>query len=839
MNIKLLFSFLLLLICGISFSQQISGTVKDLRGNPIAYASVFVRNGKGTTADANGKYKLSIATGDYIVVCQFIGYQEAFHKITVSDKEQVVDFELKSNESQLESIVIQSSKKDPSRKIIENAIRMKPKYRNPLDSFTTDIYIKMQMQSRAIPKQVFFKKIDNEEKKEMGVDSTGKGMIYLSESFTQYAFKKPKLSKLHVISGRESGSNGYGFNFPTFIQFYNDNVQILSVGGNRGYVSPIADAAFHYYNFSYIGSFNENGKKIHRIRLRPKRKYEPLFDGEISITDGDWRIYSVDVLVTKEAQLQLLDTIHIQQESALIGQDIWQPKKLIVHFAFNLFGFNMYGNTLNVYSNYNMRPKFPSNYFNNIVAEYQKDVNKHDVDYWDSLRPVQLTHEEVIDYKKKDSLNEIRQAKRRDKAHQDSIYGVREKFTFKKLVWDGYNRAFRNDSGKTTDYISVQPILPKLQYNTVEGISLNGTFTWRHRFKNNFLYVTPHLRYGTSNGRFNPEVRLTWQKRMDTTMANKAYQYWSLSGGKRLSQYNNDNPISPLVNTIHTLFWGENFMKLYENSYANLSFAKGYENGLSWNLFAKYENRIYIANTASITVSKHPEFTPNYPTELISTPFQPNRAFIVGLGMSYQPGQRYIQYPNYKSSIGSKMPTFTLNYQKGIDNIFNSQSNFDKWTVGIKNTNDFRLGGIFKYKFDIGGFWNDKKVAIMDYVHFSGNQTLFASPYLSGFQLAPYYSNSTTSSFYANGHVEHHFNGMLTNKIPVLKKLNWHLVAGSNAFYVNTDNNYVEVFMGLENIFKVARIDFIQSFLNGSEHQFGVRLGFGGIFSNKGSIDFQ
>lgn len=74
-------------------------------------------------------------------------------------------------------------------------------------------------------------------------------------------------------------------------------------------------------------------------------------------------------------------------------------------------------------------------------------------------------------------------------------------------------------------------------------------------------------------------------------MTSKTYRYWSLSGGRRLSQYNSDNPISPLVNEIHTLFWGQNFMKVYENNYINLAFGKGYENGFSWNAFALYENR--------------------------------------------------------------------------------------------------------------------------------------------------------------------------------------------------------------------------------------------------------
>ena len=71
---------------------------------------------------------------------------------------------------------------------------------------------------------------------------------------------------------------------------------------------------------------------------------------------------------------------------------------------------------------------------------------------------------------------------------------------------------------------------------------------------------------------------------------------------------------------------------------------------------------------------------------------------------------------------------------------------------------------------------------------------------------------------------------MLTNKVPLLRNLQWNLVIGSNAFYVNNTNNYVEIFAGLENIFKLFRVDVVGSYLNGSPGQIGVRLGFDGLF---------
>jgi hypothetical protein len=182
-------------------------------------------------------------------------------------------------------------------------------------------------------------------------------------------------------------------------------------------------------------------------------------------------------------------------------------------------------------------------------------------------------------------------------------------------------------------------------------------------------------------------------------------------------------------------------------------------------------------------------------------------------------------------SLGSKYPTFRLTYQKGVNNFLGSDVNFDKWKFSVSNAMNLKLAGTFKYNVSAGGFLNNKRVFIQDYVHFNGNQTIYASPYVNSFQISPYYANSTTANFYTTINIEHHFNGMLTNKIPLFKRLNWNLVAGSNAYYVNNNNNYVEVFAGIENILKFIRVDFISSYLNGNYSDFGIRIGIGGLIS--------
>jgi hypothetical protein len=247
---------------------------------------------------------------------------------------------------------------------------------------------------------------------------------------------------------------------------------------------------------------------------------------------------------------------------------------------------------------------------------------------------------------------------------------------------------------------------------------------------------------------------------------------FSLSGGKRINQFNKDEPISPLFNSIYTLFFNHNYMKIYENYFVQFDYKGASQTGLKYTAQLLYEDRIPLENTTDFSIIQYDsqKFTPNYPYEKIDSQFPRHQAVIAKFSLEYQPGQKFIQFPDSRVPLGSKYPTFGLSYEKGINNILGSDVDFDKWNFSVTDDINFKLAGTFNYRIDIGGFLNDRSVFIQDYRHFNGNQIIFASKYLNSFQVAPYYANSTTASFYSTLHAEHHFNGLLTNKIPLFKR---------------------------------------------------------------------
>lgn len=836
--------FFLLLAPVVSFSQRISGTVYTSQGDLLSFASITVKNSpKGTSANNKARYSLSLPPGTYTVVCQHIGYATEEKTITLKQDNEVLDFILAPQKLTMKEVEVRTGGEDPAYAIIREAIKKRPYYNTQVTGFSCDLYTKDMIRLLKLPNKMFGQKIEESDRKDMGLDSTGQGIVYLAESVAKVSAQQPNKFKMEVTSSRVSGSDGFGFTFPTFISLYRNNVIMFTERLNpRGFVSPIADGAIGFYKFKYLGSFWENGKEINSIRVTPRRAFEPLFTGIINITDGDWRIHSTDLFLTKRSQLEIIDTLHLIQMHAPASGDVWRVKNQLIKFDFKQFGIRAAGNFLSVYSDYAINPNFARNFFDRVIIAYDTAVNKRPKTYWDSIRPVPLEVEEQRDYRVKDSIMVAERDSANSKVTIDSLRKAQGKIKPLKAFWGGIYRT--HYAGKRTFSWGINPILPQTEYNTAEGLVLQASGYYSRYFakSKSTLRIEPHFRYGTSNTRFNAWADITWRTR-DYDEEGKLRRYsWRLSGGQNVVQFNPENPISPLINSISTLFYGDNFLKNYQRRFLSLGYANRYESGLQFSTYLRFEDRLPMDNTTDYIFRKkyQSRLTPNYPFEVINSQFARHQALLFGFEMNFRPGQRYIQFPRNKVAIGSKYPLFSLQYTKGINGLFGSDVQFDKWRFSISDDKNFKLAGTTKYRVSVGGFLNRNTVFIQDFQHFNGNLTVAASPYVNSFQLASYYANSTNARFYALAHWEHHFNGLLTNKIPLFRRLNWNLVAGTNAFYVNKNSNYVEVFAGLENILKIFRVDVVSSFQEGKYATTGVRIGAGGLIggavsTNRGS----
>lgn len=832
---EVLFLFFLFITTALN-AQKVTGTVHDAEGNILPFASIMVKNTSlGTTANKEGYFELPLTAGDYTIICRYVGYTLVEKNISViNSATTILNFTLPFQKLTLKEVVIHKNGEDPAFQIIRNAISKRGYYDNEVKSFEAEIYIKDIVRLKSLPSKFMGKPISEDDKKQGGLDSSGKGILYLSESVNKVSVKEVNKVKMEVKSSRVSGSSSFGFDIPAFVSFYKNNVTVFTDKINpRGFISPIADGAFNFYKYKFLGTFFEEGEEVNVIKVIPRRKYEPLFSGTINITEGDWRIYSCDLLLTKESQLQIVDSVHITQIFTPIENDIWRIKSQVVHFDLNQFGIKAGGDFVNVYSNYNLHPDYPKKYFDRVIMKYDSGVNKKTSEYWDSVRPIPLTNEEAKDFKVKDSI--LRETLDSLKRNRDSIIKPRGSVTIKQIFWSGINRTSGRRKSPIT--LSWNGLIKTLQFNTVEGFAVNPSLVVSKNFPdvNKTVAFIADARYGFSNQHLNPWGGLVVSSGIRDS-GNMGYRdkRFFVAGGKRVSQFFKESSLDGLGNSIASLFYGRNDLKIYENYFVKTGFSKRWESGVRLLVEGQFEDRLPIDNTTDFILNKKwlSRYTPNYPADILSQQFPRHQATIVHALLSFKPGQRYIQFPNYKMSIGSKYPLFTIGYTKGIKHLFGSDVDFDKWMLNIHDDLNFKLAGLLKYAVTIGGFLNSKAVFVQDYKHFYGNTSHIAEQYVMSFENVGYYQFSNASSFYTEVHLEHHANGMLTNKIPGFKKLNWNLVAGTNILLSHPQIKYAEAFVGLENIFKIFRVDAVAGFQNGFKPVITYRIGFGGLLGD-------
>lgn len=803
---------------------RVAGSVTDDKGNLLPFASILVKGTtKGTTANNEGRYFIGLEPGTYTIICQYVGYKRQEKIIDVSNEDLQLDFQLSLQELSMAAVVIKPGAEDPAYEIIRNAIKKREYYLNQLDKFQCEVYIKGQLRLRNYPKKLFGQTVDFEDG-----DTSKKKIVFLSETIAKYSVDKPNKAKIEVLSTKVSGqSDGYGFSAPQIVSFYENNIQI---GGNlnaRGFISPIAGNALNFYRYKLEGVFIEDGKEINKIKVIPKRKYEPLFSGYINITENDWRIHSVQLQLTKESQMELVDTLRIEQLHMPYDTDIWVIKSQVIYPSIKIFGFDAYGSFVNVYSKFEINPEFAKKYFNSTLLKFYEGSNKKPADYWDSIRPVPLQLDEVVDYRKKDSLEQIK----KDPQYLDSLDKRRNRITVMNVLMRG--QSFSRE--KKRESFNINPLLRTMSYNTVEGLVINLRGNYFKRLDSSSgsrrsISISPVIRYGFSNDHLNAYSIFNYN------YGKKYRSSIQFSGGKRVFQFNNANPVLALDNSVATLFWERNYMKLYEAWFARLGFVKGIGEGATVSASMSYQDRLPLENTSQYVIKdwKEKAFTPNYP-EIMSANFQRHQAFSISLGIQWRPGGRYIEYPDRKIGIGSKYPTFNVSFTQGIENVFSSDVNFSKWYFGVNDNLNLKLLGNIRYALGAGGFISRNNVEVPDFTHFNGNQLFLANDYMGSFQLLPYYRYSNTDRFYAKTHLEHHYNGLLTNKIPLFRRLNWHLVTGANSFYLSSDQYYIEPFVGLENILKILRVDFVWGIEKGKPSSTGIRIGLRGI--NRGDND--
>lgn len=789
----------------------------DENKQALPFSSVLVKGTtQGTNANADGLYSIKLQAGTYELVFQYVGYKKKTVTVTLNANE-TINATLSPESYELKEVVIKDGE-DPAYAVIRQAIKKRKYYLNEVNAFTCKAYIKGLQRLKGFPEKMV-KLLNKVNTTGETIDSTLLGVVYLSESETKYHFRKPSDEKEIMYSSKVSGDNkAFSFNQVSDMKF-NVYENLISLDGlsDRPFISPINENALFSYRYKLLGTTFEDGKMLNKIEIIPKRKNDPCFRGIIYIQENTWRVHSADVYLTKDAKIDFVDTLHIKQLNSPVNDSTWMPISLNMTFNFKVFGFIGDGYFNAIFSDYDLHPVFPKKFFKNEVLKVEDDANKKDTVYWDSSRPVPLTQEEKEDYHKKDSIANIKNSPR----YRDSVDHRGNKFTFSDLIMGySYNKSIKKFSLNTSGLLT-----SGVQYNTVEGVNASIRVDMSKRYEDNRSHnVSVSGRYGFSN--------YLWGGTAYWRYVHKPEKFASVNVrvGTSTTQFNSSDPINPTMNTSYTLLNNNNFMKLYKKSYASVNYRRELINGLIGNISAEYAERSPLKNTVNYLWVDNPNkaFTSNDPQKphTDDSSFTVNNAFVVELGFSIRFKQKYYTRPHEKVIVGSKFPIINIAYTKAIPGL-NTKADYDLVKISVDDKINLGLVGTFNYRLKGGYFLSSKYMDFMDYKHFNGNQTLLANnDYMNSYKLLPYYTYST-KNWYAEAHAEHHFNGFIFNKIPLLKKTRIQEVVGGHAMFSDTADQYYEVNFGIERIFQLIRVDYVLGYGPKNNFNQGFVIGLG------------
>jgi Family of unknown function (DUF5686)/CarboxypepD_reg-like domain len=870
-------TFLLLLLMQLAqpaAAGVVRGRILSTKGEALAFANVAV---KGTTlntaSNEQGSYQLRLTPGRYELVFQYVGFRPHLETVRVAggDTATVLDVSLTPENYQLREVVVRGSDKDPAYSIVQQAMQWRRYHQREVAAFRARAYIKTLGRFTDVPGKI------------LGLVKVGPdfkpGIFYLSETVSEMSFRQPNVVQERMISSRVSGdTRGISFNRASAGRGLNFYQNVLKSGfSERGFVSPIAANAPLFYRFELEGSTQQGNLLIHKIKVIPRRRTDPVFAGHIYIVDGTWRLHSVSLNLSKDAQLDYVENLHIEQIFAPAPgpSDVWVMQSQKVTVGFTAFGFKGNGFITAVLSNYQVTPTYPNRPAPTVappatgkepdeapvtretvaqvkkqkpkldglsrtvrrqsrqaeardtmslgklkrgeVMLVEKGVNERDTAYWASIRPVPLTQEEQKDYHVKDSSEVIRNSR----AYQDSLDRKRNEAGVGKFLLTGYvhSNTFRKRQW------SMEPVFNIINYNTVEGLVVNPQVTYTQRTEDRRTWsVTPSLRYGFSNRLLSPSVAASWQ--LDAVKLSRL----SLRAGRTIENFDRSSQLTPFINTYYTLIENRNYAKLYRRDGLALLYEWEPLNGLTLQASGSYRVRRELENTTiQLLVDRRGRaFTPNQPVNderPDGTQFGRSESLSTEITAYYLPGQRYITRPNGKFNLGSKYPTFLLTWRQGIGGVLGSDVRYTLLEAGLRQSVSLGLLGTSSYRVAAGLFPGQPRLAFMDFRHFSGNRTYLTEDFAK-FQLLDYYRYSTADKF-LEAHYNHHFNGFLLNKIPLLRKLHWQEVASLNYLTTPTAGHYVEVGVGIEHIYKLLRVDFFTGLQSGRKVGTGIRLGFG------------
>ena len=822
----------------IAIAQQLKiyGTITDATtGETLPFANVALTPanlGVGVVADEDGKYQLQTDKKGENLVFDYIGYEP--QKISLKNvKNGKLNIALKPKATSLQEVVVSAKKvrytnrNNPAVELIRKAIDNKDN--NRIESRATyeyERYEKLQLSlnelNDSVQNNTMFRRfpfllnyIDTlKNSKKLSLP------IFLRENISEHYYRQnPQAKKEYLIASRMANFHDL-IEMETISSLLDGTIGQSNIYDNRimilenEYLSPMSPLAPNFYRYHIIDTVDVSGISCINLAVYPRNDQDFGFRGNLYITnDSSYAVKRAELGFTMNNNVNFVNDFSLIQEYTLIDST-WciTLDEAVIDFSFSKKKSMMIAKRTNTYSKYRFDHRIPEKTFiGGSKIERIPDYDARANEYWLDNRPIPLARSEQGVY---DMISDMKNDK-----------WFNRMFHIAGIIFSGYV-----DAGP----IDIGPMATLFSFNDVEGARVRVGGKTNARL-NKHLFLEGYAAYGFKDERFKysvgamysftPRKLHPWESPMNLLtvtytddIETPGQAFWFGSADRLLMSFNR----------------GKSQQKIYHKTF-NVKYEREFTNGFSFSpSFVRKEQR---PAGDWIFENAHGEIS-----EITTTQ--------VGLNLRYAPNERFYQVQRNRFPLNHTNPVISANYFYGIDDFWNSDYSFHRVEIGFDKRTWFSSFGYADTWFKVGKIFGTVPFPLL-VIHQANQNYAYQD---EAFNMMNYME--FVSDQYASANISYCFNGLIFNRIPLIKKLKWREFITFKALWGNVsdknlpENNpdllrfpvnedgvptmyslnsgpYMEASFAIDNIFKFLRIDLVKR-LNYLDHpnapEWGIRF---------------
>lgn len=792
----------LLPLLGFSQTKVLKGVIRDRHSEEIVpFASIKIRNSTlGKLSDSAGSFlfRLDEFPKDTIEIT-YVGYQDYYLVIDSSilkkENNNVLSLNIYLERGKYASEVVVKRRVDKGLLMWRRIVRKKPfndRYR--FRNFSYELYNKLELDLKNInkdkwsearlmrPFKFIFENVDTSE----GAPILP---VYLTEILSDYYFQKNPLKRREVIKA----SKTLGVDNESVSKLLGGMDQNLNVYSNyipvmdKQFVSPVSDNGDAYYNYKVLDTQFIGGKRFFHLVFIPKRKGENTFEGDCWVHDTTFAIQKMNLRLSKEANINFVENLSLIQEFQLLNDSTWflAKDKFVVDIApLGKSTLSFVGRKTSTYKDIRINDPLTIQELqkNKIMEEVilPKEAKEKNEEFWAVSRHEELNKNEQAIYQMIDTLLKM-----------PVFQQYSEWINF---IGTGYKRIGNFEIGPWYNWMT---------WNTLEGFRLRFDLgTNRHFHKN--LILHGYLAFGFNDRQFKY----------------KADAMYILERSPRASIY---------VSHLKDIDFGQTYYD--EISQDNIFALAIRKSGVPIKFMQLQESKIeYFRETRSgfsgTFATVHKQFDPMLnlpPKELITNGKGDIHTTELSVRLRYAYLEKFLENNFYRTSLGSPFPILEAKFTRGVSGILSSNYDYSKLTGSISDYKKIAPFGSIYYNVFAGKTYGTLPYMLLDIA--PGNEIYYYNKY--AFNLMNRYEYLHDK--YAGVNFEHNIGNGLFRYIPLTRKLKfrqfytvkalwgslseenqlYNMPAGSTYQFESLNGKtYMEVGTGVDNIFKLFRIDF-------------------------------